>query len=134
MLRQIADIDVAEPVRRYAFDVQLVERAGEFRREPNGLATGRAALFLDQPRQDQLALQRVDRGRDRSSSGSPIGTRRGSSSPPSARRTNAFCIARAARLFGTRTSPRASVIRSRPSRAISPAASASAKLRCGGMV
>ena len=40
-----------------------------------------------------------------SSSGSPTGTSRGSSSPPSERRTNASWIARAARLLGTSTMP-----------------------------
>ena len=48
-----------------------------------------------------------------SSSGSPIGTRRGSSSPPSDRRTKASVIARAARLLGTRIRPRARPVFSR---------------------
>ena len=69
-----------------------------------------------------------------SSSGSPTGTRRGSSSPPPERRTKASWIARAARLLGTSTIPCARPVFSAPKRAISPAASASAKARCGGMV
>jgi len=69
-----------------------------------------------------------------SSSGSPNGTSRGNSSPPPDARTNASRTARAARWFGSRTIPRASATGSRPCRANSPAASASANDRWDGMV
>ena len=69
-----------------------------------------------------------------SSSGSPIGIRRGSSRPLPLCRTNASVTARTARLLGSRIRPCASPSGSSPNCAISPAASASANERCDGMV
>src|SRR6185369_8469706 len=69
-----------------------------------------------------------------SSSGSPIGISRGSRSPPPLIRTKASVTARTARLLGSRIRPAASSSGSRPNRAMTPAASASANDRWIGMV
>ena len=69
-----------------------------------------------------------------SSSGSPTGISRGSSSPVPLARTKASVTARTARLLGRRIRPRARPSGSLPKRLISPTANASAKDRLAGMV
>ena len=127
MERQIGPFgrEFPQPRGRDVLDEELVERSGEILGEAQGLAGGTGAPASSGSSAPPILS---------SSSGSPIGTSRGISRPPPDRRTKASAIARAARLLGTSTSPWASPAGPPPKRAISPAASASAKARCGGMV
>jgi hypothetical protein len=122
--------ETAQSRRVDLLDQQLVEGAGEILGEAQSF--GRldpAEMALDQPGEQEQPLERLDRGRqpllfraqrlERAadplvSSGSPTGTSRGRSRPPPERRTKASATARAARLLGTSTIPRARPISPRP--------------------